>query len=115
MTTEFGPDIQAETEDRSQAKMTDALREGAAAGAQAAADIWPALGEVVSRTVYGTCYYAAYGATFGALTLASMVPRGTLMEKGLHDGSEAAREAFEGRERVVYPADEGTATTASPG
>jgi hypothetical protein len=115
MTTEFGPDIQGETDEQNQARMTDALRQGAAAGAQAAADIWPAIGEVVSRTVYGTCYYAAYGVTFGALTLASMVPRGTAVEKGLHDGSEAAREAFEGREQVVYPADEGTATTLSPG
>ena len=113
MTTEFGPDIERETE-QTQARMTDALRQGAAAGAKAAADIWPALGAIASRTVYGTCYYAAYGATFGALTIASMVPRGTALEKGFHDGSEAAREAFEGRERVVYPSAEGTAST-SPG
>jgi hypothetical protein len=76
MTTEFdtGP---VEAVERTSTGATDALRHGAAAGAQAAADIWPAVGRVWSRTVYGACYYTAYGATFGALAVASLVPKGS--------------------------------------
>ncbi|MEJ2325549.1 MAG: hypothetical protein P8Y27_06140 [Chromatiaceae bacterium] len=93
MTTEFdtGP---VEAVERTSTGATDALRHGAAAGAQAAADIWPAVGRVWSRTVYGACYYTAYGATFGALAVASLVPKGSMLEKGFHEGAEAGREAF---------------------
>jgi hypothetical protein len=48
----------------------------------------------ISKTLYGTCYYAAYGVTFGALAVASLIPKGGVLEKGFHDGAEAAREAF---------------------
>ncbi|MGA7979910.1 MAG: hypothetical protein WCA32_06745 [Chromatiaceae bacterium] len=95
--------------------VSGALGRGAAAGAQAASDVWPALGKLMSRTVYGTCYYAAYGATFGALTVASLLPKGGSLEKGIHDGAEAAREAFQEWEEPVTPtAAEETTTSASP-
>jgi hypothetical protein len=105
MTTEFetGP---AEAVEETTTTVIDALRRGAAAGAEAAADIWPAVGRVWSRTLYGTCYYAAYGVTFGALAAASLVPEGSLLEKGFHEGAEAAREAFHERK-------EATATVAT--
>ena len=104
MTTEFetGP---VEPVEQTSTTATDALRRGAAAGAQAAADIWPAVGRVWSRTLYGACYYTAYGATFGALAAASLLPEGSLLEKGFHEGAEAAREAFhERKETTAAPA-----------
>jgi hypothetical protein len=93
MTTEFetGP---VEAVEQTSTGVADALRRGATAGAQAAADVWPAVGRVWSRAVYGACYYTAYGATFGALAVASVVPKGGLLEKGFHEGAEAGREAF---------------------
>lgn len=65
----------------------EAWREGAAA-------VWPAVARATAKTVYGTCYYLAYGATFGALSVASLVPKDSLLQKGFHDGAEAAREVF---------------------
>lgn len=85
---------------------TEAMREGAAAGAQAAANLWPAVGRAISRTVYGTCYYTAYATTFAALSAASLVPRDSIVEKGFHDGAEAARETFHVREGAAPAAAE---------
>lgn len=82
---------------------TEALREGAAAGAEAAANAWPAVSEALSRTVYRACYYTAYGATFAALSVASLMPKDSIVEKGFHDGAEAARETFQEREVAAPP------------
>jgi hypothetical protein len=84
----------------------EAMREGAAAGADAAATVWPAVAKATSKTVYGSCYYLAYGATFGALSVASLIPKDSLLQKGFHDGAEAAREVFHEHET---PAPEVTA------
>jgi hypothetical protein len=84
----------------------EAMREGAAAGAEAAATVWPAVAKATSKTVYGSCYYLAYGATFGALSVASLIPQDSILQKGFHDGAEAAREVFHEHET---PSPEATA------
>lgn len=95
--------------------LSASLRRGAAAGAQAASDVLPALGKLMTRTIYGSCYHAAFGVTFGALTVASLVPKGGALEKGFHDGAEAAREAFrEWEEPAAQASAEESTTTASP-
>jgi hypothetical protein len=92
----------------------EAMREGAAAGAEAAAAVWPAVAKATSKTVYGTCYYLAYGATFGALSLASLVPKDSLLQKGFHDGAEAAREVFHEHETSSPEATAEEAAEAAP-
>jgi hypothetical protein len=80
-----------------------ALKRGAEVGAEAATDLASVVNGWMSRAAYGTCYYTAYGATFAAMTVASLVPKGGILETGLHDGAEAARVAFHQREAPALP------------
>lgn len=86
-------------------RMTVALQRGAEAGAQAAANMLPALGAMMSRTIYRACYYTAYGTTFAAMAVASLIPEDGVLERGFHDGSEAARKAFLARDSATPNAD----------
>jgi hypothetical protein len=90
------------------------MAEGAVAGAEAAAEGWAAVVQAASKTLYGTCYYLAYGATFGALSLASLMPKGGILEKGFHDGAEAAREVFHEHETPAVSAPGAQPAEAAP-
>jgi hypothetical protein len=83
--------------------MTAALKRGAEAGAEAATNVLSLLGGWMSNAAYGSCYYTAYGTTFAAMTVASLVPKGGILEKGFHDGAEAARVAFHELEAPALP------------
>jgi len=83
--------------------MTVALKRGAQAGVDAAASVMPTVGVFMSRTLYGACYYTAFGTTFAAMAVASLIPRGGILEHGFHDGAEAAREAFHASESAESP------------
>lgn len=73
----------------------EVMKDGAAAGARAASDLWNLLGGGVAKGVYGSAYSLAYGATFGAMFLGHLIPRESLVIKGLHDGAGAALTAFD--------------------
>lgn len=87
--------------------MGRAMKEGAAAGARAAHDLWGMVGNGVGRGVYGAAYYVAYGATFGAMLVGHLIPRDSLVAKGMRDGAGAAVNAFEAWEhpKLAAPTD----------
>ena len=87
--------------------IAEAMRDGAAAGARAAQDLWDLLGSGVAKGVYGSAYSLAYGATFCAMLLGHLIPRESLMIKGLHDGADAALTAFDAWEHPRLAAPEG--------
>jgi len=54
----------------------------------------PGARNVLGKAVYGALYYASYGIVYTALMVLSYVPRGSAVDKGIHDGHRAARDAF---------------------
>jgi hypothetical protein len=91
---ETGPESPIETE-RAVSRVGDALMTGAEAGTRAARDLWALLGRTVTGTVYGGSYYLAFGVTFGAMFVGHFIPRDTLFARGLREGKDAARSAFD--------------------
>ena len=71
-------------------------------------------GNIVSRTVYTTVYAVSFGVVFSSLLVAKLlVPKNSIIEKGLHDGTVAARKALEEKERLVVEVAEQTAEILS--
>jgi len=65
----------------------------------------------VSRLVYRAVYTISYGVVFGALISAKLlVPKGSVIENGLHDGAQAAINSVREREasKAVIPYEEPT-------
>lgn len=101
-------EIQVQTEESS-TSVARAISEGAAEAYSAASNVIPALGKAVRKTVYSGFYYATYGVVFSSLVIASMLPSDNAMGEGIHDGTEAARRAFQERQESasapnVHPA-----------
>lgn len=114
MNEEQTPQTEAVIEKTASA-MTLALKRGTDAGARAAAELLPRVGTLMTRALYGTCYYTAFGTTFATMTLARLVPKGGIVDKGLHDGAEAARVAFREQRAPELPkAIEEAVETAQP-
>jgi hypothetical protein len=94
MTEVFEPDP-GEVMDASESGVREALRSGAAEGAQAAEDVWSTGGRGVSATAYGGAYYLAYGVTFAAMFVGHFIPHDSAFSKGLREGADDAVTAFE--------------------
>jgi hypothetical protein len=75
-------------------RIADALREGAAGGAQAAQDLWSLVGQGASTTAYKGAYFLAYGVTFGAMFLGHFIPRDSAFSRGMREGKDNAMSAF---------------------
>jgi hypothetical protein len=74
--------------------IANALRAGAAGGAQAARNLLSMMGRGASTTAYGGAYYLAYGVTFGAMFVGHFIPRDSAFSRGLHEGTDKAVGAF---------------------
>jgi hypothetical protein len=75
-------------------RIADALRAGAAGGAQAVGDLWSLVGKGAAMTAYKGTYYLAYGVTFGAMFVSHFIPRDSVFSRGLREGKENAVSAF---------------------
>jgi hypothetical protein len=54
---------------------------------------------IVSQTVYKTVYAVSFGVVFSALLVSRLlIPKNSIIAKGLHDGSVAAQKAVEEKE-----------------
>jgi len=82
-------------------RIADALRAGAAGGAQAARDLWSLVGQGASTTAYKGAYYLAYGVTFGAMFAGQFIPRDSAFSRGLREGTDNAVSAFHTWEEPV--------------
>jgi hypothetical protein len=100
MTERLDPDP-GEVVESTASGIGEALRSGAADGAQAARDLWSVLGRAVSETAYGGAYYLAYGATFGAMFVGHFIPRDSAFSKGLREGTDDAVSAFQAWEEPL--------------
>lgn len=92
--TEKPTDTEVKGAKKTRTRASEAVQEGTAQAKQTAAEVLPAVGELVTKTLYGTCYYAAFGVTFAALAIAKMIPTESPVAHGLHDGAEAATKQF---------------------
>ena len=65
---------------------------------------------VVAQAVYKTVYAVSFGVVFSSLLFARLViPKNSLVAKGLHDGSVAAQKAVEEKEPLFAEVAEQTA------
>lgn len=70
----------------------------------------PAKPGMVAKAVYQTVYAASFGIVFSALLVSRLlVPKDSVVAKGLHDGSVAAHKAIEEKEILVSEVAEQTA------
>lgn len=65
---------------------------------------------VVAQAVYKTVYAVSFGVVFGSLLVSRLlIPKDSLVAKGLHDGSVAAQKAVEEKEPLFAEVAEQTA------
>jgi hypothetical protein len=83
-------------------RIADALRAGAAGGAQTAQELWSLVGRGASTTAYQGAYYLAYGVTFGAMLVGHFIPRDSSFSRGLREGTDNAVSAFHSWEEPVF-------------
>jgi hypothetical protein len=78
-------------------------------------NLLPALGELISTTVYTGAYYAAFTATAGLYLTAKLLPTDNALGRGIHDGTDAARNVLEKKEtQRVKPATPATDKNDNP-
>jgi hypothetical protein len=75
----------------------EGIEEEVAPSREDVGEFLPMLRETLSKAVYTTCYSISYGVVFGGLVIGSLLPKGSLIHKGVCDGAESAARAF--RER----------------
>jgi hypothetical protein len=69
---------------------------------------------IVSRTVYNTFYAVSFGVVFSSLLVSRLlIPKNSIIAKGLHDGSVAAQKAIEEKEPLFAEVAEQTAEILS--
>lgn len=81
--------------------LLDSITRGAADAAETAGRLIPRVGGYLSRGLYSTAYYSAYGVVFGAVTLGRAIPLPKSLVRGMHDGTEAAIDAYEKGHQVA--------------
>jgi hypothetical protein len=69
---------------------------------------------IVSQTVYKTVYAVSFGVVFSSLLVSRLlIPKNSIIAKGLHDGSVAAQKAIEEKEPLFAEVAEQTAEILS--
>jgi|UPI0003F754AE hypothetical protein len=86
------------------ARFREAIKEGAAHARSAVAEFVPDLGGLVHKGVYSGVYFLSFSVVFGSLMVASLLPEHNVIEKGVRDGAEAAKKAFQGRHEGTHQA-----------
>lgn len=75
----------------------DAIRQGRADAAEAAAKAVPVIRNTIAKGTYLSCYSVAYGAVYSAEILLGLLPDNSPIRNGFRDGAAAAREAVHQR------------------
>lgn len=72
----------------------EGIKEGMGQPREAMEEFLPMLRETLSKAVYTTCYGISYGVVFGGLVIASLLPKESMIRKGICDGAESATRSF---------------------
>lgn len=101
MSDETKVETEVEVTSDTGSSIAEAVKQGSEAAVQSASQVLPAIGGFLSQSVYNTFYYTTYGVVFSALMVGHLFPTESNIVKGVHDGTEAAKDAVMKREQPV--------------